>query len=57
VLGYADDAIVVAAVLRSVVRRVGAAPIAKPLARHERRLRGNVQTHWHRPPTEQSADS
>jgi len=29
VLGYADDAVVVVAVLRSVVRRAGAGPVAR----------------------------
>lgn len=37
VLGYADDAIIVMAVLRSVARRAGTDAV-RPLARHRRRL-------------------
>ena len=45
VLGYADDAIIVTAVLRSVVRRAGLDAVRAPLARHRRRLRRAGPTH------------
>ncbi|HEY6812689.1 MAG TPA: YkvA family protein [Propionibacteriaceae bacterium] len=46
VLGYADDAIIVTAVLRSVVRRAGLEAV--PLARHRRRV--CCRDPAHRPP-------
>ncbi|MET7280323.1 YkvA family protein [Kribbella sp. NPDC005582] len=43
VLGYADDAIIVVAVLRSIVRRVGLEPPEVTLARYRGRLQRSLQ--------------
>ena len=46
VLGYADDAVIVTAVVRGVVRRAGIVCGAAPLARQRRRLRCAVPPDW-----------
>ena len=46
VLGYADDAIIVAAVLRSVVRRAGLEAVRGALAGQRRRLHRACPAHW-----------
>jgi uncharacterized membrane protein YkvA (DUF1232 family) len=57
VIGYADDAIVVAAVLRSVVRRVGAEPLQSHWPGTNDGFAAMCRLAGIAPPTEQSADS
>jgi uncharacterized membrane protein YkvA (DUF1232 family) len=57
VLGHADDAIVVAAVLRSFVRRVGAAPLQSRWPGTNDSFAAKCRLTGIAPPTEQSGDS
>jgi uncharacterized membrane protein YkvA (DUF1232 family) len=57
VLGYADDAIVVAAVLRSVVRRIGAERLQSHWPGTNDGFAARCRFAGVAPPTEQSADS
>ena len=50
VLGYADDVIIVTAVLRSVVRVAGIDAVRRALARHRRRIHRRHPAHWPGPP-------